>query len=311
MDLLITLERKQFQHRYKVKTLETGIQQLEYEIDYFQAAQKLRKEQHLDKHLVQLVHKHKAVQIPSENVLRHLESAASELLNQLKSLKASGIASGAFSYHDLQPPAYKAQPVNTVKQGGHYDPRGYPTYINVYSAATGQWIKYPTQSDAKGFYIGNHNYFYKFKNDYGSFQDSESESEGPAPAAPPIETTKKAAKKRSQKSTSKKTKTKKKPLKPNRSNKSIPTKGHGLALLLAQAKDPPALQVTGITNIVKGVRRRLLLKKHLFVDITSLFHWSGTPDHSFIILFKSEEQRTEFLEQKTRSDIQLRFCTFK
>lgn len=300
MDELLRLERQQFKGRYYVKSLASGITQLEKEIEYFKACLAYRKEHNLPTHLQQLVFQSKAIQLPSLTVLEHLLKDATELLPVLHRLNTSGIASGRFSYHDLQPPAYKANPTNTVKQGGHYNPKGYPTYLALYMHHNQKWHKYIPQSDADGFYFMADQkkvYYYKFKADYGDFHNDSTPSTS---TESPPEKGKKKKKKKAKKAKG-----------PEKGRKTLvprTVKGGRLGRLLAEARDPPAIEISGAIEVIKGHRRRIK-KAGGYKDITGVFHWSkGNP--CFIVLFNCEQERTEFLERKTKSQLSLRLCNF-
>ncbi|QYW06030.1 E2 protein [Papillomaviridae sp. Seabass_c1851] len=286
MDELIKLERASFLGRYKVKTLQSGIEQLKREILYFEAAIKYREENKLPRHLFQAVHNRKAIQIPSLTALESLLQQAQSFLPKLESLKQSGVASGVFQYKDLQPRAFEEQPKGTIKQGGHYSPNGYPTYLALYMELRDGWNKLKPESDADGFYFMHGNkkvYYFRFQ--------------GP-PSPPPTQPKKKKAKKKHQASPDK------------GAAHHVVTKGHGLSLLLAQAKDPPGIEIRGPTEVLKGQRRRIKAKGG-FKDISGIFHWKSHSDACFIVLFDSSKQREEFLQRKTTSKITLRLCSFK
>ncbi|QYW06011.1 E2 protein [Papillomaviridae sp. Haddock_c145] len=91
---------------------------------------------------------------------------------------------------------------------------------------------------------------------------------------------------------------------PGSSKQLLPKKGHGLSRLLAEAIDPPGIQVSGSYESLKGFRRRLLARpRQTYKDVTSIFKWesdSSDPDgpSSCIVTFESEELRERFVQEQ-------------
>ncbi|AXH77351.1 MAG: E2 protein [Lutjanus campechanus-associated papillomavirus 1] len=295
---LIELEQKQFKGRKKVKSLSSGLEQLFREALYVNHALMYRATNNTPTHLLQLVSNGKALQLQSQTVLEHLKKALEEFIPVVQDLLESKVASGIFSYHDLQPVAYNSAPIKTIKQGGHYTANGYPTYNFIYMKDT-EWIKIKPQSDAKGFFwLDKTKKIYYFKHSVSTDKPPKRPVKGgraktkkckkttPPPAAAEVVSH------------------------PLEGKTLLPKKGHGLSRLLAEAKDPPGIEISGRYEVVKGHRRRLLQSQHKFKDISPLFKWkSGTV--AFIILFDSETKREEFLESgSTTSHIKLRLCSF-
>lgn len=56
----------------------------------------------------------------------------------------------------------------------------------------------------------------------------------------------------------------------------------------------PGLEISGPYEILKGVRRRLLPKTDQYTSLTSIFNWTGSEKHTFLVRFNTVPQRTYF-----------------
>ncbi|UDM59206.1 E2 [Trematomus bernacchii papillomavirus] len=306
LDILADLDKNQLAGRYKVKTLAQGYAQLLREELYVTACLTYRESQRLPHHLFQGVVNGKAIQIPSVFALISIKKGLQDFIPIVKSLLDSGVGTGKFNYHDLQPSAYKQAPVDTIKQIGYYDKRGYPTYAAFYIKERNIWTKIIPEGDEKGFYWKDKTkkiYYYTFP------QQEEEEETAPTP---PLKGAKKAKPppKGAKKPKLVKVLKQKRPAEGPKSKQLLGREGHGLKRLLAEAHDPPGIEISGPYEIIKGQRRRLM-QKNTFLDITSLYNWKKGKK-AFVILFQSVQAREEFLTtHKTTSDISIRLCSFE
>lgn len=214
----------------------------------------------------------------------------------------SGFNSGDVSYG-----AYMKSPGHVIKRGGSYNDRGYPTYLEFFfKGPHNKFYSEVPGGDAKGFYfhgLGNSKiYYYKFQADSEEEDDQELPSAQPVPKTPP-------PKKTSSKAKRAKPKTKKTPIRAptvsqiGSSHKLLPKKGHGLSRLIAEAKDPPIVELTGTVEGLKSFRKR---HKTLTCSTT----YKLREKHRLIVEFKTFPQREKFLQEVSLRTLSYRLGSF-
>lgn len=304
---LPSLDKERVKKRSKAVTISGGIKYLEAELAFVEACISYRHSENDFGRLKQVIIDGSAVQVPSFTVLEALEHQLRELLKITVDVKAHGWGSGKWSPNDFSYANYNWRPENVLKQNGTYDRNGYPIYSKLFLYLKGKLHQFTPQGDEYGFYFQSDQYkvyYYQFKEDYANMQLSDDE---PTPstshstqAAPPKKSVKKSVKKQRP--------AKGAPTEKGASN-TVVTKGHGLQLLLAQAKDPPGVEISGHYEKLKGFRRRTLAKNLKCKDLSSLFKWRDGK-WCFIILFDTESAASAF-GATVPTQLNWRHCNFK
>ncbi|QYW06022.1 E2 protein [Papillomaviridae sp. Haddock_c6033] len=266
-------------HAYKhISTLTDGINYLKLKLDLIDQQYGYRHDHRMSRKMMRLTKEGVSVQLPSANELSQTKQQLTFVLKAMEKLEhqfgnIKDWNSGDFDYASLT-----RSPTNVIKRKGNYNKKGYPVFDMFYvPIPRGQYREDKPQGDNKGFFfsaLGSGKVYYYLFN-----PETDSEEEEPQPGP----------------STSKAEKAK-----PQSGPKiSLGRKGHGLARLLAEAKDPPILEFTGSLEEIKGFRKRASVKyKDLITSFTTTYHWRKK-DHKCMFEFKTTASREHFLKNCT------------
>lgn len=180
-----------------------------------------------------------------------------------------------WNQNDFTSTSIEANPGYAIKKGGHYNQHGHYTYKAIYLPLPGGYHEVIPKEDREGLYFeweGHKNYFVDYM---------------PPPAAkrkrpdqvPVVEV--------------------------GTSKKLLSRTGHGVARLLAEAKDPPVIEFRGALESLKGFTRRCISQHPEIWETTTTYKW-GSPNardslSSVMFSFRSVEDRTHFLAKTTQS----------